>query len=236
MQEDKSKTTNIHAGHRARMREKLQKGGPDALADHEFLEMMLYYVHTRKNTNDEAHRLIDEFGSLPNVIDAEYDDLIKIDGIGDTTAGFITFIHDLMSRYYKQKFTDSVVLDSPDKIGDYITAHYLTVTHEEFAILTFNSRFGFINFHTIEKGSPDKVSINIRRIVDFCVRDNAANLVICHNHPGGIAMPSNADIDVTIKIVDTLKGLGLRVLDHIIAAGNDYISMAASRQYKYIFK
>lgn len=236
MSDVSQKKVNIHAGHRQRMREKLEKGGMDALADHEVIEMLLYYVHSQKNTNTQAHNLLDAFGSLSNVIDAAPEDIKNVDGVGEASARLINFVHDLFGRYYTEKSSDNMILNTPDKIGKYVSAHYLSVTYEEFAILTFDSKLGLINFHSIEKGSPDKVSVNVRRLVEFAIRDKAAQVVLCHNHPNGIAVPSQKDQFTTIDIVGALKAIGITVIDHIIVAGNDYISMASSRQFKYIFK
>ena len=106
--EDKN-NISIHSGHRERMREKYRAAGLDAFSSHEVIELLLFYANKRSDTNPVAHRLIEHFGSLPAVLEAEYDDLIKVDGVGDTAATLITLMPHLFRRYTSEKAEKIVV-------------------------------------------------------------------------------------------------------------------------------
>lgn len=235
MTDNSNKNKNIHAGHRQRMFEKFKRGGIQAFEDHEMLEILLYYSNPRSNTNPIAHDLIERFGSLAGVLEADMHDLIKVKGVGKRTAELIHFTHELFGIYLQRKNEFPRILSSANLIIEFLLSMYIGKTKEEIGVLTLDGKMCYKSFHVIQTGSPDSVSVNIRNIAEVALGDNAIYVVICHNHPDGLAFPSENDVMVTIAIIKALYAIGIIVLDHVIIAGTEHISMVKSPQYKKYF-
>ena len=225
----------IHDGHRARFRKRYLDNGLDGFQPHEILELLLYYSVPRADTNPLGHLLLDEFGSLSAVFEAPYEELLKIKGISENSATLIKLIPDICRSYFSDKSEKSEYLNTPDKIGDYLVSRFIGYKNEVMYAVFMDNRCKVLDSCIISQGMIGRVPIDIRKIVSNTLKYSATALVIAHNHPNNSALPSKEDIHETIKLVETLKPLGISLVDHIIVSGNDYISLAASRDYGKIF-
>ncbi len=198
---------NIHAGHRDRFRERfLQQEGRD-MQPHELLELLLYYSIPRKDTNPIAHRLLEEFGgSFSSVLDAPVQRLEEIAGITHNTAVLIKLIPVLAKTYLTDK-TDvgKRCLHNSDEFGRYLLPRYVGSVNEEVQVICLDSKHRLIHSKRVYEGKVNAVEISIHKIVEYALLNKASGIVIAHNHPNGIAIPSSADIETTMKLAETLS-------------------------------
>lgn len=225
---------NEHDGHRVRMRERFQKG--DSFQQHEALEMLLYATIAQGNTNPLAHQLIDAFGSFSGVFDAPLEELMKVKGIGDKSAFLIKLVPLLARMYSEDKYADGLILNSTTKIGDYLVPKFFGLTVEVTYLLCFDGRCKLLNCVKLSEGSVNATAVNVRRIIEEAVKCGALSVAIGHNHPNGFAIPSDGDILTTRKIINALETIGVQLLDHIIVAGDDYVSLAESGEFAALFR
>lgn len=227
---------NVHSGHRERLKARFGESGFDGFADHNVLEMLLFYTIPRKDTNELAHRLLDAFGSLSGVFDAPYDMLIKVKGITPNTASLITMLPQLMKKYEDDKFNGRILLDTSEKAGEYCTAKFIGVNVERLYVILMDNNSYVKKCALISDGTQNSASINARKILEEVIATNATAVILTHNHPSGVAAPSAEDINSTQYIIDALRKIDVRVLDHIIVAGRDYIALGKSSKFSFLFK
>ena len=235
-QTDKNtKAASVHAGHRDRVREKYVSNGLNSFADHEVLELLLFYANKRGDTNPIAHKLIERFGSLSTVLEASYDDLICVDGIGDTAATLITLVPQLFRRYTCDKAEKNRFITNPDEAKAFVAPHFFGLSNEKIGIVCLDSQNRVNNFTFVSEGSLKLAQIDIRKVAQIALRNNAASIIIAHNHPGGIATPSRNDVETTKTLVNALSLINITVADHIIVSDDDSFSMATHSKFAPFF-
>lgn len=215
---------SVHKNHRRRVKEKFMKHGLETFEEHEVLEMMLFYVIPRRNTNEIAHELIKKFGSIQDVLNASYSSLIKVKGVGIEAACFIKFILGVVRRYVESsdKFVNK--FSTRLEINDYLSKKFIGRTEEMIAIVLLDAKKKVLYEGIISDGTHSKVNMNMRKIIELVSFYNAAAIAIAHNHPSGIALPSKEDIDTTKRLKFLFDSLNVYFVDHIIVADDDYIS------------
>lgn len=228
---------NPHKDHRKRVRDEfLENGFNQETSEHKMLEFLLFYSIPRKDTNELAHLLIDTFGSLEAVLEAPVDQLLKVEGVGENTAALIKLILPIASRYTVRKMGNTKQFTSIDQLGEFLIAKYIGFTKETFAITSLNAKGKFLGFDILSVGDATSVELSVRRVLETVIKRNPACVVMSHNHPAGSAVPSRDDIRLTANISDTLENINVKLLDHIIVCNNDYVSMAQSKEFNYIFR
>lgn len=238
VKKSQEKKTNPHAGHRKRLREDYNRDGLDSFNDHKVLELLLFYGHTRKDTNEIAHALIKHFGSLSAVFDADFDELCSVNGVGDVSATLITLVRDLFRRYEidKQNKND-IVLNSAELVARYVSNYFKGVNEEHMYLICLDSNCRLLRCDMIGKGTVNFAPISNRKIVELAYKCNAASVILVHNHPSGITAPSGQDIYATESVVDAMAAVGIRVSDHIIIGnGDDFFSFCQSKKWQSTFK
>ncbi|OJU08689.1 MAG: hypothetical protein BGN88_00290 [Clostridiales bacterium 43-6] len=218
-----------------RMRERIINSSLDGLAPHEIIESLLFYALPRVNTNEIAHDLINAFGSISGVFDASYEDLLKVKGIGANAATLIKMVPIMCRAYIGDKYSDGEILGSTELSGQYLQRKYIGILEETPSIVLMDNKCRVINWCIIGHGSMAAADINVRKVIEFAVRCNATCTILCHNHPSGVALPSRQDIETTRVIINALKTIHVAVVDHIILGGNDFVSLADSAEYAYLF-
>ena len=219
---------NPHAGHRERQRQKLLRYGPDPFADHELLEVLLYYAFRQQDTNPIAHALIDQFGSLAAVLAAPAEELMRVPGVGEQTAVLISLVPALYRKALVSASGREVVLDTTRRCGDYFRALFAAQVREIFYQACLDGKGKLLNLYKISEGDVSNVALNIRTVAENAIRTNAVQVVLAHNHPSGVALPSADDIASTQDIFRMLETMGIRLADHIIVADNDFVSLRDS--------
>lgn len=228
---------NKHEGHRERVRRDfLENGFSETTPPHKILEMLLFYSIPRRDTNEIAHELINTFGSIQGVFDAPIDQLLKVKGITENTVALLKMILPIASIYRAEKVNHDKNFTSTNQIGDYLLEKYLCYTKETVAITSFNGKGQILGFDVLAEGDSSSAELSIRKILEIVMKRNPVCVVLSHNHPSGFAIPSNEDLALTNKLFTLLANINVRLLDHIIIANNDYVSLAQSRDYKAIFQ
>lgn len=236
MAEKSNKNKNPHENHRARLRETFRKAGVDGMPDHNLLELLLFYSIPRKDTNELAHTLISTFGSLNGVFDASYEQLLEVDGIGESSALLISMIPAICRQYIEGSVTGKVNLSDPnDAINYVVKKFYGNNKRESFYMLCLDGVGNLINCCKMGEGSAGSVIVDKRNILETAFRNNADKVIFAHNHPNGVAAPSRDDMVLTSDFSSLLLGVGIRLVDHIIVAGSDSISLASVEKFKPLF-
>ena len=217
---------NPHAGHRQKLRERfIREKGFESFADHQILELLLFYANTRGDTNPLAHRLLDEFGSLKGVLEARPEQLMKVKGIGEQAAVLISMVVPLTKVWHR------CAMEKPDRIGssreaeDYCLSILAGERTERFYVVCLNAQCSVLGRRMISEGSLSEVSAYPRMVVETALNYNAHTVMLCHNHPGGTCAPSAEDISSTLQLQRLLGALGIMLLDHIIVANDRTYSM-----------
>ena len=218
---------SVHDGHRARLTARFLEEGLDGFSQHNVLELLLFYSVPRKDTNELAHALIDAFGSLSGVLDAPVVELEAVPGVGARTAALLHLMPQLARAYLSDSERD-VCLDSTDKAGRYLLPRFVGRGEETVFLVCVDGKCRAISTTLLFRGSINAAEVNLRSIVATALRHNAAGVILAHNHPGGVALPSPEDLSTTRRIRDALEPVGVRLIDHIIVADRDYVSLADS--------
>ncbi len=217
---------NSHAGHRDRMRKRFLQEGPDGFADHELLEMLLYGVIPRGNTNEIAHDLLETFGSFTNIISADPYEIAKISGVGLNTGAYLSLLHEIFRRFEKERLDEKPALVSSTAAIKYCLSLASNCLRERFYLVCLDSRRNVLHTAMISEGSLLGSNVLPRDVVQAAMRYRATGVIFCHNHPGGRAYPSNDDIGLTLELKKLLKALEIEVIDHVIVAERNYFSFA----------
>ena len=213
-----------HAGHRERLRKRYAENGFAGFAEHEILELLLTFAIPRVNTNPQAHRLIDRFGSLTGVLEADPKDLQTVEGIGPQAATLLSMLLPLLREYQQKKLLPRVRLGSYADLAAYCRTLYLGVNHEEFYVLSLDADLRLLAAKQIARGTPTEVNALPRQVLEELLQNHAACAVISHNHPSGSAQPSQEDVNITLAIENVLNGVGIRLYDHILIADSQEYS------------
>ena len=220
---EKPPAVNVHKGHRDRLKRKFLNA--DNLEQHEALEVLLYYALPQKNTNQIAHELLRKFGSLAGVFEAEMSDLMKVDGIKEHAATLIKLQTALFRMYLQDKYEIKNIKLTPENAGKYIINLFYGYTFERLYAIMLDAEFRVISPVKISDGTNNSSPVYPRDIIKSALETNAVNVILAHNHPNGLLIPSAADIKVT-KIVDkALSFINVCLIDHIIVADNKYLSI-----------
>ncbi|MBE6607011.1 MAG: DNA repair protein RadC [Ruminococcaceae bacterium] len=217
------KSENPHEGHRERMRGKIENGFIGSFTDVELLEVLLFYVIKRSNTNVTAHNLLDKFGTLRDVLSADSELLKNVDGIGETSAVFFKILSEINRRIASSSGTVEKRFSSIEQIGEYFIKKFKFITEEKVMLLLLDNKNAVIDCKTIENGTVSSSVLSIRDIAKEALLANAARVVIAHNHPSGDPSPSDDDIIVTRMLRRTLGELDLDFVEHIIVADDRYM-------------
>jgi DNA repair protein RadC len=214
-----------HAGHRARLRERLATQGGEGLLDHEILEYLLALAIPRRDTKPLAHALIARFGSLGGVVTADWTTLARVDGLGETSIAAIKIVQSAAVRMLRRDVDQRPVLGSWQALLDYLHADMAFLDIERVRVLHLNSRNMLIRDDHMGDGSIDEAAIYVREVVKRAMELATASVIVVHNHPSGAPEPSKQDIAITRQLVQATKPLGIAVLDHIIIGRSDHRSL-----------
>ena len=218
----------IHDGHREKMRQRFLKSGLESFADHEALELLLYYAIPRRDTNPIAHALMERYGSLSAVLSAPPEDLKNVEGIGDSGAVLLRLVAQLCQKARLADAERETVLSSVDRVGAYLLDRFSGERNEVIYQLCLDRKGRLLACKRLGEGGVASADLDIRRLMENALITNASTVVLAHNHPSGIALPSQEDYASTERARRALETIGVRLTDHIIVADGDFVSMADS--------
>ena len=225
-----------HSGHRQRMKERAMKEGLMSFQPHEFLEILLYPFIPYKDTNELAHKLLDEFGSLEAVFEVGYDNLMKVKGMTKSACFYISLMPEMFRKYNLCKLDKKPIIDTTDKIIEHISPFLNTLTKEAVYMMCLDSKGALLGIKCVATGVVNEAYLHIRDIVEEAIRRNAVSVIIAHNHPSGDPHPSPADIDMTEDVDTALKSIGIELLDHVIICTNKYYSFRRHGGFELMYR
>lgn len=220
---------SLHNGHRQRLKNRFLNEGLHNFEDHEILQLILFYAIPLKDTNELAHLLINKFGSLSRVVEADFKDLVNLDGISEHSAILLSMLPQFFRRYTADRRKERISIDSSKKAGDFACNLYYGIKYEVFYVICLDSKNKLLHYEIIHEGTINEAPIYPRLIVESALRHKAHSVILSHNHPGGTLEASQADIDATNKIISALKPIEIEVVDHIIVGGDKYTSFREQR-------
>jgi DNA repair protein RadC len=214
-----------NSGHRARLRQRLFEGGPDALLDHELIEYLLALAIPRRDTKPLAKALLREFGGIAALLTADAKSLARVPGMGETSAAALKAAHAAALRLLRAEIAGRPVLGNWQALLDYLRADMAHHSIERVRVLHLNSKNLLIRDELVSEGSIDEAAVYIREIVRRAIDLGSAAIILVHNHPSGDPSPSRADIELTRNLADAAKRLGIAVHDHIIIGTDGHVSL-----------
>lgn len=222
---------SIHTGHRQRLKERFLKEGLDNFNELQVLELLLFYCIPRQDTNPIAHALLDRFGSLAQVLEAPTSELQKVPGVGESTATFLPLLASLCRYYLVHRTASNVILNTIEQCGNYLLPFFCGRRNEVVYLLCLDAKCKVLSCKEVGEGSVNSASVPIRRIVEMALADNATSVVLAHNHPSGMALPSGEDQLTTRRLAMSLSTVDIELVDHLVIADNDFVSLRQSGWY-----
>lgn len=221
-----NRKTNAHAGHRKRLRERFLKEGLDNFQPHQVLELLLFYAIPQRDTNELAHRLIREFGTLSRVFETDPKDLQSTGGISENTAILLSMIPQLSRVYMRDRARSMPVVNNSIQAGEYAKALLMGRLYEAFFVICLDKNNKVQHEVKVCEGTIDEVPCYPRLVMETVLRHNAHKVIFAHNHPSGRRNPSANDIESTHVLQKLLGAVDVELVDHIIVGTDGYISMA----------
>jgi DNA repair protein RadC len=209
-----------------RPREKLLGLGPQALSDAELLAIFLRTGVAGRSAVDVARDLLGEFGSLRGLLNADREEFCRGAGLGNAKYAQLQAVLEMSRRHLREQLQGRDTIDSPQSTVSYLTARLRDYPHEVFAALFLDNRHRVIAYDELFHGTIDGASVHPREVVRTALKHNAAAVIFSHNHPSGVAEPSQADLRITERLRDALALVDVRVLDHIVIGDGEHCSFA----------
>ena len=217
---------SVQEGHRERMRRQMKTSGMDSLSDVQVLEVALYYAIARRDTNEIAHALLRRFGSLSGVLEAPRAELLKIDGVGESAADLLLLFIQMERRHLMDRAGRETILDTTYKCAQYLMPRFIGEQEEVVYLLCLDAKCKALDCSLIHRGAVNMTAISVRKIVKAALDHNATSVVVAHNHPSGLALPSREDRATTLALKAALDAVDVVLVDHVIVADEDFVSLA----------
>lgn len=215
----------MHAGHRERVRQRYLETGLRGFDDVNVLELLLFYAMPRQDTNPVAHALLERFGSLQGVLEASIRELKTVHGVGENTAILLSLIPEISRRYMLRKRPQRAVIGSVEDLFDYVLPLFTYHTEEYLYLISLDAGNRVLDCTEIASGAVDAVDLNARKLLSIALEKRASKIVLTHNHPSGILVPSPEDVAITHALQDALKVFDIELMDHIIVGDGECCSM-----------
>ena len=223
---------SIHSGHRQRLKEQYLNNGLDGFTDYQVLELLLFFAIPRIDTSPIAHALMDRFETLDRVMEAPASELMQVPGVGHNAVTLLKLINDA-GRYYQVRRSENVkILNNVNECGQYMMPYFHGRPNETVFLLCLDAKCKVIACEKVGEGSVNSASVPIRRIVELALANHATSVVLAHNHPSGIAVPSSEDVVSTRRTAAALAAVDIILVDHIIVADDDFVTLGQSGMYQ----
>lgn len=223
---------NIHVGHRQRLKNRFLEDGLKNFDPHQILELLLFYCIPRQDTNPIAHALLNHFDdSLARVLEAPPMELKKVPGVGDSVATYLALLNAFYRYYDSNDPGSNEILDDLNKCGKYLLSRFRSRRNETVCLLCLDAKCQLLCCKELGEGSVNSAAVPIRRIVEIALGVNATSVILAHNHPSGIAVPSHEDQLTTKQLAFALSAVDVTLADHMVFADNEFVSMRQSGWY-----
>lgn len=214
-------------GHRRRLRDRFLRGGIKALHDYEIVELLLATATPQKDCKQPAKKALRKFKTLRGVLDASLDELQEIEEIGPGNIFGLKFAKAVADKYLKERILRKPAFKSSKEIFDYLHHSMSRLKREVFKVIYLNNANKILGVEKLFEGTIDRTTTYSREIIKSALKNNATRLIFVHNHPAGNLEPGKQDIIITRRLSKACREVGLEVVDHIIIAGDRYLSFRA---------
>jgi len=221
----------IHRDHRRRVKNRFLGEGMDHFDEVHALELLLFYAIPQGDVNPLAHRLLDHFGGLHQVLTAPPEQLMQVTGVGEHTAILLGLVKGISQKYLISQADANTHLDTLEDCGAYLMDRFLGRRDEVVMLLCLDAKRMPLCCRIVSEGSVNTAEVSVRKVVEAALAVNATSAVLAHNHPSGLALPSMEDIVTTRRVAVALDAVGITLEDHIVVAGRDYVSLVRSNYY-----
>ena len=221
---------NIHAQHRQRVKKRFRDEGLDHFEELHALELLLFYALPREDTNPVAHDLMNKFGSLRNVLEAPVEQLMTVNKIGEHAAILLSLVKGI-ARKYMISGDSEAPLNTMEDCGKYLCNRFIGRRDEVVMLLCLDAKRAPLCCRVVSEGSVNAAEISTRKVVEAALGVNATSVILAHNHPSGIAVPSMQDIVTTRRMGAALSAVDIVLEDHFVVADQDYVSLRDSNYY-----
>ncbi len=218
-------------GHRERVRKRFQTDDINELPEVTVLEAYLHSIIRRQDTRALADRLLAEFGSFSQIVDAPLESLMEVEGVGETVASQIKMLPAYMKLYMRGKLMCNTVVSNAEEAGKMLAPYFVGETNEVLYAMYLSNMGKLLGCDRLAEGSDNMVSITVRKVIQGALKYHANAVILAHNHPGGVALPSTADIELTKRMQDVLFESNLILLDHLIFDDVDCVALRSCTEY-----
>ncbi len=216
---------NPHVNHRKRIKKRFLNEDLDHFEDYQALELLLFYSLSQIDTVPIARALLAKFGSISGVFEADFEELLTVEGVGEHTAILLSMIAPMFRKYQLDKVDEKRILDTTEKLGEYVSALFIGKSVEEVYMLCLTQKNRLICTELLTEGDTASVTISSQKALAIALRSKAYYVVLAHNHPQHWAIPSHVDCRTTEELMHEFKTVGIHLKDHIIVASDGYYSM-----------
>ena len=223
---------SVHTGHRQRLKERFLKEGLDHFEEHQVLELLLFYALPQRDTNEIAHELIRKFGSLTKVLDAAPEELAQVKYVGDNAATLFQLITAVARYYGVSRAMQEKRLETIEDCGRYLLPYFYQRNVETVYLLCMDAACKVLNCEKVGEGGINSAGVPIRKVVEMAMKAGATSVILAHNHPSGVALPSGADVQTTRRMALALDAVEILLVDHIVVADGDWVSLRQSGMYR----
>lgn len=219
---------SVHDGHRERLRQRFLDEGLEHFTDIQVLELLLFYAIARRDTNVIAHRLLDRFGSLSRVLDASVEELCKVEGVGQNAAIYLHLIIQAGRCYQRDRAELNMDFTTLEGCAKYLVPFFFGQTKEVVYLLCLDSKCKLLCCKKIAEGGVNSTEISTRKILETVLSVKASSVLLAHNHPDGMAIPSAEDVSTTMNVIAALQAVDVQFVDHLVVCNDDFVSMMQS--------
>lgn len=210
------------------MKKRFLANGERAFDDYQLLELLLFYSVPQVDTNPIAHRLLERFHSLSAVMEASVEELMTVDGVGEHTAVLIQLLPQFARRYHQDRVKMDSAVNRMEDAGTLLAPYFYDAKREMVYLLSLDARGRVLGCDLLGEGSANFCTLDIRLVTETALRRRARSVLLAHCHVSGLAVPSPEDRIATLQCMDVLDKLQIELLDHLVFADGDYVSMAQS--------
>ena len=222
----------IHSQHRDRVKRRFRKEGLDSFDQIHVLELLLFFGIPQGDVNPLAHQLIDRFGSLRQVLEAPAEELEKVKGVGPHVSTLLKLTSQIARYYYTSAGGPELrIFPTIKDCGEHLKRYVLGRREETVYLMCLDAKCMMLACQEIGRGSVNTAGVSVRRVVETALSHNATSVILAHNHPSGIAVPSTEDVVTTRRVATALDAVGITLADHIVVADDDYVSLVESGYY-----
>lgn len=219
----------IHSGHRNRVKQEFLAGGLASFSEVRALELLLFYARPQGDVNALAHDLINAFGSLAGVLDADMQQLTRVPGVKEHTAILLKLVTAMAGKYLASRSKVEMILTDTTSIYRLFAPYFFGAKNEMIFVACLDNKLQVLGVRKLGEGIPNAADITARQVAEAVISLNATVVVLAHNHISGVAHPSQADLDTTAYLQSFLAKMSVTLYDHVIIANEDMISLRDSR-------